>query len=115
MTIQAGEYANLLTAAQSMKWTRPKGEPKGMDEILLNKHKDGSYTHLLRIEAGVEIKEAVVHDFYEEAYYLDGEILNTKTKRKITAGDYVFHKPGEKHGPFRCVKTCMVLEFRYYK
>jgi len=115
MPVKAGEYANLLTAGQSLKWTRPKGEPKGTQEVLLNRHKDGRYTHLLRIKAGVEMKKPVVHDFYEEAYYIDGEMLNTKDKRKITGGDYVFHKPGEEHGPFRCLKTCLILEFRYYK
>lgn len=115
MPVEPGEYANLLEAAKRAKWTHPKGEPLGTGEVLLNKHKDGSYTHLLRIEAGVEIKEPVTHEFYEEAYYIAGEILNTKTKRKITAGDYVFHNPGEEHGPFRCLKTCLILEFRYYK
>ena len=44
-----------------------------------------------------------------------GEMLDIKTKEKIKGGDYVFHKPGEEHGPFRCLKACLILEFRYYK
>lgn len=115
MPIEAGEYVDLLRAARSLKWRHSKGEPKGTHEVLLYRHKDGSYTHLLRIEAGVEFPEPVDHDFYEEAYYIDGEMLNTRTNRKIRGGTYVFHKPGEKHGPFRCLKTCLILEFRYFK
>jgi len=42
-------------------------------------------------------------------------MLNTKTKKTIGGGAYVFHKPGEEHGPFKCVKTCLILEFRYFK
>ena len=114
MPIRAGQYAN-LKALQSMNWTRAKGEPEGVDEVLLHRHKDGSYTHVLRIEEGVEFPSPVKHDFYEEAYYLEGQMLNTKTNKTIEGGAYVFHEPGEEHGPFKCLKTCLVLEFRYYK
>jgi len=86
-----------------------------VDEMLLHKHKDGSYSHVLKIQSGVEFPEPVTHDFYEEAYYVQGEMLNTKTKERITRGTYVFHRPGEEHGPFRCIRTCLILEFRYYK
>lgn len=113
MEIKAGEYFELKSS--QVVWRHPKGEPDGVDEVLLNRHKDGSYTHILRIKEGVEFAQPVEHDFYEEAYYLEGEMLNTKTKKRIGSGAYVFHKPGEEHGPFKCLKTCLILEFRYYK
>jgi hypothetical protein len=115
MPIKLGEYTNILRADRTLKWRRPKGEPEGVAEILLYRHKDGSYTHLVRIEDGVEFPEPVTHDFYEEAYYIEGEMLNTKTNRRIRGGTYVIHKPGERHGPFRCLKTCLILEFRYHR
>jgi hypothetical protein len=59
--------------------------------------------------------EPVSHKFYEEAYYLQGEMLNLRTRESIKGGAYVFHKPGEAHGPFKCVRTCLILEFRYYR
>lgn len=115
MPARPGEYKRILASGSGLKWSNPEGEPGGVRELLLNRHEDGSYTHLLRIMAGTEFPKPISHEFYEEAYYVKGEMLNTKTKRKIKGGTYVFHKPGEKHGPFRCLKTCLVLEFRYYR
>lgn len=110
-----GEYRDVLAAKSDSGWSRPKGEPEGVRELVLNRHEDGSYTHLLRVKAGTRFPEPVSHEFYEEAYYIQGEMLNTKTKRKIMGGSYVFHRPGEEHGPFKCLKACLILEFRYYK
>jgi hypothetical protein len=110
---RAGEYVELKS--NKMHWRRAKGEPPGVDEILLHRHEDGSYTHVLRVKKGVEFTHPVKHEFYEEAYYLEGEMLNKKTKETIGGGSYVFHKPGEEHGPFKCLKTCLILEFRYHK
>jgi hypothetical protein len=113
MAIRAGEYVELKS--NQLRWRRAKGEPDGVEEALLHRHRDGSYTHVLRVEKGVEFTEPVKHDFYEEAYYLSGEMLNTKTRGTIGGGEYVFHEPGEEHGPFKCLRTCLILEFRYYK
>jgi mannose-6-phosphate isomerase-like protein (cupin superfamily) len=113
MAIKAGAYANLMSG--HLSWSHAEGEPDGVDEAVLHRHKDGSYTHVLRIRKGVEFSEPVTHKFFEEAFYFEGEMLNTQTKKKIGAGDYVFHEPGEAHGPFKCLKTCLILEFRYYK
>jgi hypothetical protein len=114
VSIKPGAYFS-VRAIQQGQWHRPEGEPEGVDEVVLHRHEDGSYSHILRVRQGVELPEPVVHDFYEEAYYLEGEMLNTKTDQRITGGDYVFHEPGEEHGPFRCLKECLILEFRYYK
>lgn len=114
MPIRPGQYAN-INALQRADWRRAKGEPGGVDEVLLHSHEDGSYTHVMRIKEGVEYLNPVRHDFYEEAYYLEGKMLNTRTNETIEGGAYVFHEPGEEHGPFKCLKTCLVLEFRYYK
>ena len=115
MTARPGEYRDILATKSGLRWSHAKGEPQGVSELVLNRHKDGSYTHLLRVKAGTEFPEPVSHEFYEEAYYIQGEMLNTKTRRRIGSGSYVFHKPGEEHGPFKCLKECLILEFRYYK
>jgi len=104
-----------MASASGLRWKHPKDEPEGVLEALLQRHRDGSYTHLIQVKAGTKFPRAVVHDFYEEAYYVQGEMFNTKTRRRIKGGSYVFHKPGEEHGPFRCLKKCLILEFRYYK
>ena len=113
MAIKPGEYFELRS--DEARWIHVRGEPEGVDEVVLHRHRDGSYTHVLRVREGVVFAEPVTHEFYEEAYYLEGEMLNTKTGKRISGGAYVFHKPREPHGPFRCLKTCLILEFRYYK
>jgi len=113
MAFKAGEYVGLRS--KRLLWRHVKGEPKGVDEVLLHRHKDGSYTHVIRVKKGIEFTRAVKHDFHEEAYYLEGEMLNTKTRKTVGRGAYVYHRPGEEHGPFKCLKTCLVLEFRYYR
>jgi len=116
MPIKPGEYVNVLAEeVLNQKWRRSKDDPEGVFEILLHKHRDGSYTHLLRVRKGVVFPEPVKHDYFEEVYYVRGEMLNTKTREKVRAGMYVLHKPHEPHGPFKCLKECLILEFRYYK
>ena len=115
MPIEPGSYVDVGRAGRRLTWKRPKGEPKGVTEAVLHRHRDGSYSHLLRIERGVEFPEPIAHDFHEEVYYLRGTMLNTKTQERITSGTYVYHRPGERHGPLRCLATCLVLEFRYYR
>jgi len=115
MPVSPGEYAEILRESKSLERRKVKGEPNGVEEVLLHKHADGSYTHLLRVKKGVEFPEPVTHEFIEEAYYIEGEMLNAKTMKIVRGGTYVLHEPGEEHGPFRCLKTCLILEFRYYK
>jgi hypothetical protein len=115
MSNKRGEYVNILTDSSNLKWTHPEDEPEGVREAFLHKSDDGSYTHVLRIEAGTEFREPISHDFFEEAYYVEGEMLNTKTMETIKAGSYIFHEPNEEHGPFRCIRSCLILELRYYR
>ena len=115
MSTRPGEYREILAGASNLDWSHVKGEPEGVTESFLHKHEDGSYTHLVRVEGGTELPNPVSHVFYEEAFYIQGEMLNTKTGETIRGGAYVFHEPGEVHGPFRCLKTCLILEFRYFK
>jgi len=114
MAIRPGDYT-YVKSDQETRWRHAKGEPEGVEEVVLHKHEDGSYTHIMRVKKGVEFREPVRHDFYEEAYYLEGEMINTKTKERIEGGAYVFHEPGEEHGPFKCLKACLILEFRYFR
>ncbi len=116
MPKKPGDYVDILAIERSGRgWSHPEGDPDGVSEYVLDRQEDGSYTHLLRVEAGTVFPQPVAHVFYEQAYYVRGEMLNTKTKERIKSGSYVFHRPGEEHGPFKCVKSCLILEFRYYK
>ena len=114
MPPKVGEYVNILKNGYHLRWKHVKGEPKGVAEVPLHVHKDGSYTHLLRVRKGTELPVSK-HTYYEEAYYIKGRMLNKKMKKTIIEGDYIFHEPGEEHGPFKCLGDCSILEVRYYK
>jgi hypothetical protein len=62
MAIKAGEYFEL--DPDKVRWKRAKGEPEGVDEVVLHRHRDGSYTHVLRVREGVEFAQPVKHEFY---------------------------------------------------
>jgi hypothetical protein len=96
VAIKAGEYFELRSA--QARWRHAKGEPEGVDEALLHRHKDGSCTHVLRVEEGVEFKEPVRHDFFEEAYYLEGEMLNRKHRRRCEAENTCSTSPARTMG-----------------
>ena len=113
LTMEPGSYVDLLRG--KLRFRQVKGEPEGVTEVILHKHADGSYSHLVRIKKGVKIPGPFTHEFYEEAYYVEGEMMNERTGETITAGMYVFHKPQEEHGPFTCIKTVTLVEFRYFK
>jgi hypothetical protein len=82
MPAKPGGYSDVLAIESGPGWTHPEGDPEGVSEFILNRHADGSYTHLLRVKKGTVFPEPVLHEFYEEAYYVHGEMLNTKTKRR---------------------------------
>ncbi len=61
-TPKAGEYLQL--SPSRLTWRHAKGEPEGVDEVVLHRHEDGSYTHVFRIRKGVEFTQPVKHDFF---------------------------------------------------
>lgn len=115
MEATPGKYYGVLAGNSGLTWKHPEDEPEGVREALLHTGEDGSYTHLLKVEAGTEFPVPISHEFFEEAYYIQGEMINTRTSEKISGGAYVFHQPGEPHGPFKCLRACVILEFRHYR
>ena len=90
--------------------------PKGMFEQILNKDPEtGDLTQILLVEPGFENDEVIVHDYWEEVYILEGEVVDKGLNKTFTAGMYACRPPGMKHGPFAYPKGCKMLEFRYYK
>ena len=114
MAIKAGDYV-YVKSGQRARWRHAKGEPEGVDEVLLHKHEDGSYTHILRVKEGVEFSDPCPARVLRGGILSRGRDGQHEDQEEIGAGAYVFHEPGEEHGPFKCLKTCMVLEFRYYR
>ena len=75
----------------------------------------GDVTRLLRFDAGVETSETIAHDFWEEVWILEGEMIDLGKGQTFTAGMYACRPPGMVHGPYRVPRGCMTLEMRYGK
>jgi hypothetical protein len=91
------------------------GGPGVKEKILSRDEKTGDVTRLVRFDAGVETTETITHDFWEEVWILEGELVDLGKKQTFTQGMYACRPPGMVHGPYRIAKGCTTLEFRYYK
>jgi hypothetical protein len=103
-------------------WRAVAGSPgagaggAGVEEKILAHDPDtGDVTRLLRFAAGVETSDTIAHDFWEEVWILDGEMIDVAKRQTFRAGMYACRPPGMVHGPYRVPRGCMMLEMRYYK
>jgi len=82
-------------------------------KILSRDPETGDVTRLLRFDAGVHTKDTITHDFWEEVWILEGELIDLGKKQSFSAGMYACRPPGMVHGPYRVPTGCMTLEIRY--
>ena len=106
----------------NLPWELVAASPTGgaggagvMQKILARDPGSGDVTRLLRFEAGVETRETITHDFWEEVWILEGELIDLGKGETFTAGMYACRPPGMVHGPYRVPRGCMTLEIRYGK
>ena len=85
------------------------------EKILSRDEATGDVTRLLRFEAGVETSDTIAHDFWEEVWILQGELVDLGKGQTFTAGMYACRPPGMLHGPYRVPRGCTTLEMRYRK
>jgi hypothetical protein len=91
------------------------GGPGVRQKILSRDDATGDVTRLLRFDAGVETAETISHDFWEEVWILEGELVDLGKQQTFTAGMYACRPPGMPHGPYRVPRGCLTLEIRYGK
>ena len=87
----------------------------GVRQKVLSKSEDGDVTRLLQFAAGVETTQTIAHDFWEEVWILEGELIDLGKNMTFTAGMYACRPPGMVHGPYRVPTGCLTLEMRYFK
>jgi hypothetical protein len=85
------------------------------EKILSHDAASGDVTRLLRFDAGVETPDTIAHDFWEEVWILDGEMVDVGKGQTFSAGMYACRPPGMVHGPYRVPRGCMMLEMRYHR
>ncbi|TQN71494.1 hypothetical protein CSHISOI_04072 [Colletotrichum shisoi] len=84
----------------------------GIDEMLLNADPaTGRRTLLQRWQPGAANRQpsAFVHDYVEEIYLADGDLVDVRLGRRWESGAYAYRKPGMEHGPFRSEAGCMMF------
>lgn len=118
------EFFAIRPDADDTRWTPVACDAGRIEEILLGDSfnatdRRGSRTRLARWAPGTQIAEPVVHEFHEEVFLLEGELvvggnadgLGGETFRAYT---FACRPPGAVHGPFASPRGCLMLEFQYY-
>lgn len=86
------------------------------EKILAEDAVTGDVTRLLRFEAGVETRETITHDFWEEVWIVEGTLIDLGKDQTFRAGMYACRPPGMVHGPYRVpAGGCVTFEIRYGK
>lgn len=108
----------------STGWETPPGYPPGIAQKIIagaldEKNKRGTRTRLLRFEPGVYTTAPFVHDYWEEVYQLSGDMTVGNDAQgnggeSFSPNTYACRPPGAKHGPFKSVNGCVLLEIHYY-
>lgn len=126
MTDVAGEKQHCEFHALDMRtgWIVPPGYPEGIEQKILagaldEARRRGSRTRILRFRPGVHTTDPFVHDYWEEVYLLDGDLIvggdeNGQGGQIFVPPTYACRPPGIFHGPFRSEKGCLLLEVHYY-
>ncbi|RZL41749.1 MAG: cupin [Variovorax sp.] len=96
-----------------------------IDEILLVDDLDtvaatGSRTRLARWSPGALIDRPVVHDFHEQVFVVEGDLVvgcDDRGEGGESFGPYTFacRPPGAVHGPFTSRTGCVLFEIQYYE
>ena len=96
-------------------WLPAGGDVAGIWAQILTEDARGAYTGLLRYEPGVDTSPigTRVHDYWEEAYILEGDLTDLRLGETFRAGMYACRPPGMPHGPWRSEAGALMLEIRY--
>lgn len=106
------------------EWEVPPGYPPGIKQKILTgfldeEKKVGGRTRLLKFDAGVYTTAPFTHDYWEEVYQLQGDLIvgndaNGNGGEKFGPNTYACRPPGTPHGPFKSETGCLLLESHYY-
>jgi hypothetical protein len=100
------------------------GYPWGFSEKILagsldEKNKVGNRTRLLRIEPGAFSTQPFVHEYWEEVFLVEGDLVcgsdaQGKGGEQFRGPTYCVRPPGVHHGPFASRTGCLLLETHYF-
>jgi hypothetical protein len=106
----------------TLPWEPVEASPTGgvggrgiVQKVLSRDDETGDVSRLLRFDAGVQTTGTIAHDFWEEVWIVEGELIDLSKQQTFTAGMYACRPPGMEHGPYRVPRGCTTLEIRYYR
>jgi hypothetical protein len=105
-------------------WETLPGYPEGIQQKILSggldeEGRQGSRTRLLRFAPGVFTTSPFVHEYWEEVYLVEGDLI-VGNDRDGNGGEsfshhtYACRPPGAAHGPFKSNAGCLLLEIHYF-
>lgn len=110
--------------AMSEGWETLPGYPSGIQQKIIaggldEAGKRGNRTRLLRFEPGVYTTAPFVHEYWEEVFLVEGDLIvgndaQGKGGEKFEGYTYAVRPPGVYHGPFKSDGGCLLLETHYY-
>jgi len=119
------EHKEFHSLDLNIGWQVPEGYPDGIKQKILagfidEKNKQGNRTRLLRFAPGVFTTKPFIHDYWEEVYLVNGDLIvgndqNGKGGQAFEANTYACRPPGTFHGPFKSRDGCLLLEIHYYE
>lgn len=105
-------------------WETPAGYPAGIQQKILSGGLDetsrrGTRTRLLRFEPGVYTTAPFSHEYWEEVYLISGDLIvgndaNGEGGESFQPNTYACRPPHAKHGPFKSINGCMLVEIHYF-
>jgi hypothetical protein len=105
-------------------WEVPPGYPQGIEQKILSgvldeETKQGFRTRLLRFKPGIYTTAPFMHDYWEEVYLVEGDLVvgndaQGKGGTAFAPHTYACRPPGTPHGPFKSDNGCVLLELHYY-
>jgi hypothetical protein len=118
---RADEQPDTLRLIDSLAWT-PLAGFDGLEVLTLasdfdEQRKKGRRTRLVRFAPGVETREPLVHDYFEETFLLSGDVHGIRQAASFgafTKQAFVRRPPGTPHGPIRSEGGCVLLEMHYF-
>jgi hypothetical protein len=106
-------------------WHTPSGYPDGIQQKIVAGALDeiakrGNRTRLLRFAPGTYTTKPFVHDYWEEVFLLEGDLIVGNDEQggggeKFEGYTYAVRPPGVHHGPFKSDAGCLLLETHFYQ
>lgn len=99
-----------------IQWSPVEGYSHGVYERILSRDETtGDNTRLVYFEPGVETKETLVHDFWEEVFIIKGGLIDLSRNEAFSEGYYACRPPGTRHGPYSMPVGYLAFEVRYFR